>query len=1541
MVWFHNENDVISLTFFQFKVTLNPSIILHVPASMDQRSSRLPSSVRSTPPHNVSSQSNVSSITSHVPERRNLSSPNFSHSIDNLVHSNSHSGSSITSSARPSTIDHLPNISRQRSVESSDGSFYRSSAQQQPNAPSQGPKTPQRISKSDGISERSDQRNKEVPWSAVSSSSYRLVDHATVISPNVNPFDKNRSAGDTNIFDMLPLHMQSSANKDYKNTVMACSSADIPVNATALKQNHELQSRSEAVTPPGLTRHLEGHKASAAMAALAAKLHSQQVSNTARSKQEKYLPTKDSAPFMPFQGDEHGSRSSMSPVMNIRSPPLPVTKSSTLSYRHRMSEENLSAAAHIKSTVASGNVSVNDPVKTTSVNVTSSNAPKASHVDPNKYNNKSIVGHPHSMASLLGAHSTKNLPSTPVTSSALSSPLILHKPPIEDDRKDTPPIQHLNQKQRMSEIDAIRSTVASLQQAPSSSSVDNKTNQQRSQSSAVPPSQPPNIPGTMSYQTTVTPASKHSSVKPDHSLVAGESSVNNTPPSTRLTTSDAIAKSAEGNSSTSATLPNFHSRNISVNSKSLQVKSKAPRASKTAHAKTVIKRVNPTVSKPNLSNVSRTTSNTSTFSGGHILSSAAAQQPIMSNASKHQLSTTSSVSPKEHFNLTVSAPSHTQQHTRQVKDSVSHKTLHITTSSTPTTATSGHGAKESSKNPNVVMSSESEPKQNSLGRLEEVSAGLSAEKPLKSMKLLSSVSEGPASMVTSSLATTSSQLSSLASKALTASAPTYPVRTMIHSSVASTVQPSKPSTVLSSSKSTAYVPRTSPQSVIKFSPDTKPTVSSNIQKSSIGNTTLQAPIRDADANKPKVIIATASKARPLKSSQAIEHTTSVISIASVGAPKTSNSTSVSAATISASSASKKPISVQIVTATSNVVACLSAAAALSQVHSIVKPNTGKPKSSSETSVVSTILRVIPSLVSKSDSTKEQSLTPTLSKGTCQNGSSGLMKPVTSAQTTQSLKSTTSKGHVTSVPFSTAVKVTVVSSSGSENVQVTKPAKLHPESSLLRTVTSSSNTTPNINTKPTHKGTPSGKQSRGAPVPKQTKSQRLSNISTSSADEDESEAVNNAPVASRTRPSTRRITSLSALGPGPMKKGGRNTPVTSPKGANVTSPKGGNVTSPKGGSVTSPKATASSKAGIPSKSQVISPNSSKASIAQALITIPGVISSKPVGKSNLPSFGSSGERSNAVGKIPAVDSKAESDQAMKEPELATTQDDTVLGPVSQSHCKLDSTVAALAKLNESITIQTTRTVTSVADRPKKQKRSLASIVTDLASKGAHQTTIPTAASSSSTDSKVAHLASSCTTNNANEKTSSQNSDSKGACQSEEKLTANNAPQKDPLDGKVTVESSDEVQSTQASQNTNSTTKCVSESLGKDQENAPPQAIEAKSSKDINQTVNKTIEPVEATKDLTEDKSTDQGTKDKSTDQSTKGESTDQGTKGESTDQGTKVESTDQGTKGKSTDQGTKGKSTDQGTKDSAVAQSIHNDTEHNYSEKASASKQNYT
>ena len=1449
--------------FFSFKVTLNPSIILHVPANMDQRTGRIPNSVGSPPLHNISTQSNVSSISSHVPERRGLSSPNFSHSIDNLVHSNSHSGNAIVPSARPSTIDHLPNMSRQRSIESSEGSYYHNNTQQPPNAPTQGSKAPQKQSKPDGISERSEQRNKEVPRSVVSSSSYRLVDHPSVISPNVNPFDKNCSVGDTNIFDMLPLHMQSSVNKDYKDSVLAGSSADMSNNSKSLKQNHDMQSRSETITPPGLTKHLEGHKASAAMAALAAKLHSQQVSQTARSKPERYLPNKDSPTLVTFQGDEHLPRARMSPVMNIRSPPLSVTKPSTLTYRHSMSEDISGAPTRVKSTVTSNIASVNDPIKTTPGNV-----PKTGHGDPNKYK-KSIAGHPHSMASLLSPHPAKHAASTPVTSIPHpSSTQFSHKAPNEEVGKDATPVQHIDQKQqsntnatavqhidqqlKSSNADVLRSSVATTQQSLVS---DKSVNQQRSSSQTL------SISGAMSFQSTLAPNSTQLLPVKADSLLAGERPSNDSSkPSARSVISDVGAKTTEVNVST--TLANAHPRNIPVNSKGPPTKSKAPRASKVAQSKTVIKRANPVVTKPNLANASSTASTVPAYSGSQMPGSVTTQQLASTNSSKQQPPTTIT-SLQEHLNLAVStSSSQAQQRNHHVTDAAGTKAFHITTSSAPTA---------------VGKFSESDSKQNPLDRPDRVGIGSATGKPVKSVKASSSVTEGSASVVTASLNTTSAQSTSYGTSLRMSTPSTQPVRTLVHSVITSAIHSSKPPSVSLHPKSSnsssvaraSVAPCTISQSVIKFSQDTKPSLSSNTQKSSTVNTAPPTLIRDADSGKPKVIVTSACKVRPLKSSQAIEHTASVISIASASTTKIPNSATVSAVISSAfsnGSSSKKPISVQIVAATSNVVACLSAAAALSQVQSIVKPT----KSSSDTSVVSTILRVIPSLVSKSDTAKDQTSTLAPAKSAGQTGS-GLIKSISSAQKVPSSRAPILKGHVSSVPFSTAVKVAVVSSSGSENLQAAKVSKLNPEGSLLKTVTSSSTTS--LNVKPTHKGSSTGKPQRGAPVSK-TKSQRLSNLSATS--EDESEAANNAPVASRTRPSTRRITSLSALGPGPLKKGGRNTPVTSPKGANVTSPKGA----------------VSSKGTVPSKGQIPSPNSTRSSVSQAPLTIPGIVTSKAAGKANVQSVASGGGRSSSVpGKIvPTIDSKVENDHAKREQELSTTQSEPVSSTVTQAHSKLESTVAALAKLNESITIQTTRSVTSVIDRPKKQKRSLASIVTDLASKGANQTTVQTKASSSSTDSKLAPLTSSSDTSSRGSKSCSQSPDTKSLSQNIENVTPNELAQKeDPLQEKVATSVSDTVGSTEVSQDRDTTTKCGTDLLERNRETAAQPPSESKPSIDADQKDKKTIEPLEVKSDLSENNIADQCGQ------------------------------------------------------DSALVHASHNDTEHNYSEKASAatSKQNNT
>ena len=1361
----------------------------------------MPSSVGSPPPHNVSNQSSASSFSPQLPERRNLSSPNFSHSIDSLVHSSSLAGNAPH--ARPSTIDHLPNVSRQRSTDSPDSSYFRSPAQHPPSVPLQGQKPLQRTSKPDSISERGDLRNKEVPWNAVSSTSYRLVDHTSVISPNVNPFEKSRSAGETNIFDMLPLHMQSSSSKDYKDSMVTYSSADMSMSVKPLKQNRDLPPRGDTATPPGLTKHLEGHKASAAMAALAAKLHSQQVSQGPRSKQsERYHPNKEKAPLLSYQGEENSPRTSMSPVMNIRSPPLPVTKSNTVSYRHSTPEETMSASmtasTHMNSTVAGSTVAVNDPVKTTTVNVCSNNVPRTTHVESSKYK-KGIAGHPHSMASLLGAHPTKNSPSTPVTSTLHQPPTHLsHRSSVEDGGKDTSPVQSIDQKHRISDRDVMRLAVANVQRSPAS---DNSTYQQRPQSSVASSSHSSNAFGKINFQPSLTQTSTHQPIIPDKSAAVIEANADTTLPPAKVVASKFKPSCTEEVSpvGTAAAPASAHSR-------TMQVRSKGQRTMKAAQSKTVIKRPNPTITRPALTNAD---SSKSIVSEAHISASAMVQQPAASSASVH-LPPTNSASLKEKNPPTISASLQAQQYTCKASDSVSSKSSRIPASATAATATSVQGPVDSSVSPSVAKTSESQMKKPPLDRHEEATSGLLKDKQLKPVESTSSATEA-----------------------------TVPVRAVAHSVISSAANTSKPSPALSCTKSSSVssmdkkvtTSLTTPQSVIKFSLDTKPAASFSIQKSS-SITTIPALIKDLNLNKPKVIFASACKTRPSKSSQALENAPTVLSIASASVSKAANSTAAATTTNStiSTSSSKKPINVQIVTATSNVVACLSAAAALSHVQSIVKASIGNPRSSSETSVVSTLLRVIPSLV------KEQS-SATTTKGAGQSGNA-LIKPVTSAHTSQSSRLSTTKGSIASVPFSTAVKVTVVSSLGSEIGQTVKAAKLHSETSLLRTVPVSSTTPAHLNAKTTQRGPTTGKQQRGAPVHKQNKSQRP-NTSANATSDDESEAANNAPVASRTRPSTRRITSLSALGPGPMKKGGKSTPVSSPKGANVTSPKGA----------------ASSKGTGPFKNQALSPSSSKASASQGT----SVVNAKAVVKSNIQSVPSSGERPSTTRKVASMgDSKTEYEQAKKGQESGASHSGTVASTMPQTLSKLDSTVAALAKLNESITIQTTRTVSSATDRPKKQKRSLASIVTDLASKGAHQTTIPTATSSSAAD-KLARLPSN--TNTSSRNTSSSSAETKISSDVVENAAENDLRQvEESPHGKVTVDSCDAPQPLEKAEKKVPAQVLGGESSKETEESLSQPVTESKPALDIDSRSSKIIEPVESKNDFSDSRIMDQGAKD---------------------------------------------------------------------------------
>ena len=1452
-------------------MTLNPSIILHVPANMDQRSGRMPGSVGSPPMHNVFSQSGVSSIPSHVPERSSLTSPSIPHSIDSLVHSHPHSGSGHVQTSRPSTIEHLPGLSRQRSNESSDGSIKRSAASDTPNSAPQDAKTSQNISKADGVSEHGDQaRGKELTWSAVSTSSNRPVDHAAVISPNVNPFDKSRSVGEANIFDMLPLHIQSSAGKEYKDSVMAYSKANAPFNAKSLKHKHDKQPRSETSTPPGLTKHLEGHKASAAMAALAAKLHSQQVSQTARAKTERYLPNMDTSPLLPFKGEEHVPRGNMSPVMNIRSPPLPVTKTNTISYRQSIANEISSTPPLIKSTIAkaeSSSGTMSDSTKTRSVNVSSGSAVKAGHGDGNKYK-KSIVGHPHSMASLLGSHPSTSAPSTSVTSVAFPSPTHVAKtPPIDDAASISKSPLHFDQKSKLGGIDPNRSTPTSSQQ---SSVIESNTNQQKQLPASSQSAHPNEVPSS-TFKQILTPTSVvNPAVKADRSMALGNSNIPATISSVRGLKSDSPIQGAEMNKpmQNKNSLPsNVHPKSNPV-TKNVQPKSKTPRTSKTTQAKSVIRKVSPVVTKPSLSAVS-TNPKESIISGANATSSAMFSQSTSSSSSYFQPSTSLGAL-KDHLASGATPSSQPQQHTRHGKESTSGQASHVQTSALPITGATFRGAKGSSADSRIERSLESESKLTHLSRLEQVSSRISAEQSIKSAKAASSLTGESTMKPNPSVTSTSAQPSV---SAQTTQSPTRAFKQNPHTGLSSTAFSSKQALPTSYSKTSAVTTigkpiatsRTSPQSVIKFSADTKPVVSSDSEKSVI--TPLPLLIKDTDVSKQKVIVGSANKTRPSKSSQGVNHTASVITVASSPSRKAPSGMPVFAETsniVPSSSASKKPINVQIVTATSNVVACLSAAAALSQVQSIVKPNTGKPKSSSQTSVVSTILKVIPSLGSKLESGKDQS-SPSVSASKAQ-GNREVIKPVSPAQTTQQLKAATTRVHATSVTFSTMAKVTVTPQPISGNIQATKATSIHSENSLLRIVTSSSSSAPSLNSKPTQKGASAAKQSRGTTVNKQTKAQRQTNVSSSpgSEDEGEGETSSNAPVASRTRPSTRRITSLSALGPGPVKKGGRSTPVTSPKGASVTSPKGS----------------------LSNKGQTLSPNNNKTAVTQAPMTIPGIVTSKATAKPTVQSV--VGVRGSSAGKIvPVIEQKADNDQTNIEKDLAVTKNDTGTSSAEASLTKIDSTVAALAKLNESITIQTTRTVTSVADRPKKQKRSLASIVTDLASKGAHQTTVQTTASSTGKDSDLALQASNKDKGKDSTGKASPilKTESKATPRSTENATPNDITQS--KDGMRNSKVNDTVQGNEMPDNKDNSTKGSSEPSKKEPGSSVPPISVAKPCKDEVEGSCKTVKQAETKCDLQETKASEQSKK------------------------------------------------------DILLAHVRHNDTEHNYSEKASASKQNIT
>eukprot|EP00794_Sanderia_malayensis_P019257 gene19257-21185_t len=229
--------------------------------------------------------------------------------------------------------------------------------------------------------------------------------------------------------------------------------------------------------------------------------------------------------------------------------------------------------------------------------------------------------------------------------------------------------------------------------------------------------------------------------------------------------------------------------------------------------------------------------------------------------------------------------------------------------------------------------------------------------------------------------------------------------------------------------------------------------------------------------------------------------------------------------------------------------------------------------------------------------------------------------------------------------------------------------------------------------------------------------------------DDSKNVNNAPVASRTRPSTRRNTSLAGLSPGPLKK------VASKMTASPTAPAKGTSNSLVTASGAMTQTSVSSQGGksstllssIDSSSPLSVVDKQKstatATIASEVASASKTASEKRVDADKTPAVttvhaATANARTTVIGGE-SVKSGDEAKASGGEGNVVAAvvvghdDDDGDSGESARSH---DNGNSALSQFNESIVIQTTRPVTSTIDhRPKTQKRSLASIVKDLASK----------------------------------------------------------------------------------------------------------------------------------------------------------------------------------------------------------------------------------
>ena len=1257
---------------------MNPSIILHVPANMDQRTSRIPSSLTSptsqTPPnlYNATSLPNQNSERYvNTSEKPNITASSISHSIDSLVHSNPKSSSGHTPAIRTSTVEHLPRVSRQLSNESPTDLNVRNTVFS---------RAPSEISNASPMKESSvssSQRDMKMPRSISNdygepprkpnvSSGGRFIEHPAIVSPNVNPFEKRRSVvGESNIFDMLPMHMhRHPSSKDAKEAA-PYSKTNAMYGIKSSGQKHDTLNTDELETPPAITKYFEGHKASAAIAALAAKLHSQAA---VRSHEEKSFSTTEHGARLPSQNDI--SKSDISPVMsmNMSGPPNTVARHSTMSYKKEVPEGGL-VKETTQSPISSGSHVTTDSLPSTTKNTSET---KGQLADANKFK-KSIVGHPHSMASLLSSHPSSKAASTqpnitpslnPVQSPPLSMPHSTAREAWVHTSSD--------QQARSSHPDQNRPMSTIIRRSSS------EGNSKHSHYPAFMPTAhhtaPQEIPGQMSVKkppiTTV-----HMPMKPVMNMTSGMFQSKTT--TTTVTTATNI----------------HHQGNVPARVKSPSSKNRVVKSGKTGQAKSVIKRASPVSAQS-----SAVSMPSGTYCDGSMKSPTVTQ--------KFDDVTASGI----------------------IRSSSDRDQLPVSSRPQLPPFSSQTALTESSK----IFPQGRDPK-NEDKPIENRPSATSSISPVPSSKPLSVTAQSNAVVSSVSRQTTPPQRSAPSQW----SAPSQQQPPTSFQEKPSVTQPAASSVIAS---------RASPLSVIKSSVSSHSIVSSHPPTANVSVITpLTGLMRVVDAASQRAAASSVARTHPGVGTLSGGHGTSVIAAASPSCKPSKSVESSSAVSLNITRGlSSKQISVQIMTATTSVVACLTGAT-LSQVAERMQPSSGKQQTLSQTSVVSTILKVIPSVGTKSDSphdsksskqvtgfamakpastasqvisrpTSQVSSRPTSSASQVVSGPASAINQVgsrtntskislTTAQSISSAITATTLKAITIVPITMATKVTTAKDVGDAKKSTVQSSST--QVPLLTTVSCTANSPnhlPNTQMKSSNQKTTSAKQQRTTSSSRSNSKGTKASTSTP-VSENESNTNNNAPVASRTRPSTRRNTTLSALGPGPSKK-----------------PFKGSAVSPAGSSG--------------SKSQTTSPTGHR----NVPETIPGIMKSKGVGKQSVqPTLvplgsqkGNTAKQSSSQRKPMQSDTisvgSRKADGSTSKEGAARSQADAkgIVSSSQTSQSKVESSsyaAAALAKLNESIVIPSTRPVTSVPDRPKPQKKkSLASIVNLLASKTTGQQSV---------------------------------------------------------------------------------------------------------------------------------------------------------------------------------------------------------------------------